>query len=324
MVCLAPFKRVEINCSGDVYFCCPAWVSNKRIGNIFDASLADIWISTEANLFRRDVLSGKYSYCDEKVCPYKLQQLKNHQANSYNADCASLPSFIAVSYDKTCNLYCRSCRKKPLKRSPNYNKIKHFQDSLIKGGILGELEYLSVAGNGDPFASKLYWSLIQALKELKKKPKLILRTNGLLFHEKNWQRLLPCIDLPLHKLDISIDAATANTYKKLRRGGNFKILFKNISFIKELHDSGKINNLCAMFVVQKDNYREIPEFIELMEKFNFTEIIFKRICNWDVFTQEEFHILDVANPQNPEYPELMRIFDLPIAKRAIVNRFNLF
>lgn len=329
MVCLAPFERVEIHHNGNVYFCCPSWVSYKSIGNIFNDSLEKIWLSQRAWAFRNSVLSGKNSYCDIKHCPpYKSRAIvKKKQLLNMVGD---FPRIFVICYDRTCNLYCRSCRNKERHFLASavdryrYSKVKSFQDSLIKSGILAKVEYLSIAGNGDPFASELYRQLIQSLQRLNRKPKLILRTNGLLFHEKNWQELLPCIDLPLYKVDISIDAAQEKTYRKLRRGGNFKELLKNLSFIKKLHDEGKINKLCAIFVVQQDNYKEIPDFIKLMEEFNFTEILFKRIANWGTFTKKDFYSIDVSNPQHPEYQELLRIFDLPIVNKENINKFNLF
>ncbi len=139
--------------------------------------------------------------------------------------------------------------------------MKAFQKALIQSGDLYHVEFLVIAGNGDPFASKIYRDLIRYLHKLRKQPKLILRTNGLLLNVKNWQMLMSEVELPLYKLEISIDAATKDTYEKLRRGAKFEILMKNLSFIKQLHDEGKIARLSAIFVVQKDNYQEIPVFI---------------------------------------------------------------
>ncbi len=110
MVCLAPFERVEIHPNGNVYFCCPSWISYRSIGNVFYDSLADIWISQKAQQFRKEILNNNCKSCNTYCMPYKKKELQDE--NSFMQKMRNFPKFIVVCYDRTCNLYCKSCREK--------------------------------------------------------------------------------------------------------------------------------------------------------------------------------------------------------------------
>lgn len=78
--------------------------------------------------------------------------------------------------------------------------------------------------------------------------------------------------------DISIDAASAGVYDRVRPPGNWDTLMNNLQFIK------KLDNLVLLgisMVVQQDNYKEMMPFIELAESLVYkkrtTFVEFKRI-----------------------------------------------
>ena len=55
LICIKPFLSLEINNEGNVYTCCPSYINEHKIGNIFKedtTSLEDIWYSKEAEKIR--------------------------------------------------------------------------------------------------------------------------------------------------------------------------------------------------------------------------------------------------------------------------------
>mgnify|MGYP001986855867 CR=1 FL=1 len=75
---------------------------------------------------------------------------------------------------------------------------------------------------------------------------------------------------------MSFDAATSETYSKVRRGGNWGILQKNMEFISSLRKEGKVRSLRIDFVMQLLNYKEAPGAVILAKNFKY-EIDFNDI-----------------------------------------------
>jgi len=50
--------------------------------------------------------------------------------------------------------------------------------------------------------------------------------------------------------------------------------------LAELHDQGKIRNFKINFVVQRDNYHEMPEFVKLGKSLGVDTVEFLRMNNF--------------------------------------------
>lgn len=159
---------------------------------------------------------------------------------------------------------------------------------------------LYLSGSADPFASKSIRKFLLNL-DLKKFPNLNhihLHTNGLLFTEEIWNRLKHLHPL-IKTVEISIDAATKETYEVIRRGGTWETLLKNLEFISTL----QLNDIRTSFVVQDTNYLEMSSFYELMMSiFNKkVDVYFNKITNWGTYTEGEFKIKQIWSETHPEF-----------------------
>ena len=67
-------------------------------------------------------------------------------------------------------------------------------------------------------------------------------------------------------------------------------------------------SVSATFVVQLDNYKEIPQFVELCSTFKIKDIQLQKMWNWGTWPQEEFDEKNIYNPQHPLYADLSKIF----------------
>ena len=87
-----------------------------------------------------------------------------------------------------------------------------------------------------------------------------LHTNGQMLNEKNSKRL---IENGLKKLNISIDAVTKETYEKLRVGGSYEKLLKNVETFLKLKKqyNAKYLRVRVSFVEQKENFHEKKVFL---------------------------------------------------------------
>jgi wyosine [tRNA(Phe)-imidazoG37] synthetase (radical SAM superfamily) len=184
--------------------------------------------------------------------------------------------------------------------------------------LLRKASTVRISGSGDPFASHHYRTLLKRINR-QEFPDLwvALHTNAQLFDEKAWEELQ--LMGKVSDVEISIDAATSATYSVVRRGGNFDRLLNNLEFIKQLRNDSAIGQLVFSFIVQQQNYQEMPAFVILAEKFGADFVDFRMILNWGTSSIEEFNRQFIGNPNHPEYAEYLEILDRPELQRDHVR-----
>ena len=71
----------------------------------------------------------------------------------------------------------------------------------------------------------------------------------------------------IHSIFISLDASFETTYNQIRRGGNFKLVKKNIAFLVTQRKKNILKKIQLDFVVQDNNFHEMPDFVKLAEAY---------------------------------------------------------
>lgn len=335
-ICLDPFLSAQIHVhdySVGTYFlhpCCPNWcnyysLNDGVIENFSMNGLMDIFNSSKAKEFRQSILDGSYKFCNKELCPYILGNRlvnKNDLVNinpGYkqiieNNEAEIELRYIHLCYDYSCNFKCPSCRKNVIMLTENnnpvlFNQYLKMQNEIIKYAHSKEFDFqIGLSGTGDPIASILGRKLLYELDK-NKNPKLslLIQTNGSLFDENFWDKMYK-----MHGnigVIVSVDAGTEKTYSKLRVNGNWNKLMHNLKFINKLNLEKLIQWVRLDFVCQQQNYMEIPLFIELARKLNFSCMI-SRINDWKTYTKEEFNNVDVFNSSHPEHNNLIKVLNI--------------
>ena len=108
-------------------------------------------------------------------------------------------------------------------------------------------------------------------------------------------------------MEISIDAATPETYKITRRGGDWDLLMRNLEFINTIDT---IEMVIFSFVVQNDNYKEILKLHDLKEKLSNkkVKIQYYKVLNWGNLTDEQYKEKAVWKKEHPNYSEFELIW----------------
>jgi hypothetical protein len=93
-----------------------------------------------------------------------------------------------------------------------------------------------MSGIGDPFGSPFSKKWLQTMKreDMPKLREIFLQTNAQLWTPQMWRKIPKNIQQLVKSTEISIDAATSETYSINRRGGSFDRLLANLSFISQL------------------------------------------------------------------------------------------
>ena len=302
--CPRPYDTVLIDKQGSCYLCeCTAWLP-QSVGNLHTQSLEDIVNSKMAAELQSSIADGSYRYCNNQQCAWLLDK-KNLPDWPENKPAVMIQN-IRLAIDNSCNLSCPSCRTKKIFEKDKFQLRKKFQlaDKIIDYVRSQPHKInLHIGSDGDPFASLIYRYFIQNIKDLPN-IRFTIQTNGLLInkmHERHFEMFRK-----LDVLNLSIDGATKETYEKLRRGGSFQQLIRNLEYVKNLKN--KLNfKFIIHCVIQKDNYKEIPLMVQLSKNYLADKIWFNRITNWNTF--KDFDEQDVCNKKNLEHVSYLQIIE---------------
>lgn len=297
LFCKLPFTRISIDDDGNVWpACCPDWVKFP-LGNIFKQSWQEIWHGEDATRLRGSMYDGSLQYCKKDWCPHvadALAGIENYHVVPLDKQpprwTGQAPVHVNLNYDQTCNLKCPSCRTDFIhNRGRELEKVQYIQQ-YVETQILPTVESIALTGVGDPFMSRVFRNFLINF-DSKKYPNIKtihFHTNGQLFDETMYNKMKGIHHLNL-STDISIDAASAEVYGKVRPPGNWNRLMKNLQFIKSLDN---LVLLGISMVVQRDNYREMMDFVKLGESLvhgkRNTFVEFKRIRHDSHLTKEQF------------------------------------
>ncbi|CUJ93236.1 hypothetical protein RUE5091_01311 [Ruegeria denitrificans] len=307
-ICDAPFREMETRVNGEVHFCCSAW-QPAPIGRLESEGRDGFWNSERAREIRRSVRDGDFSHCSRWHCPQiagRRLPVRNSDTQDKELRLEKGPERVILSHDRSCNISCPSCRTKlinlPHKETERLNTL--FEDHLLP--LVGNAKKIKVTGSGDPFGSRHFRHILGRLTDTGTPGRRIqLHTNGLLANERAWDDL--GLWDQIASVWVSIDAAQADTYSVLRRGGDFATLRKNLRFLGDLNARGEIDTLRFDFVVQASNFREMLAFVDLAQEMNANGVYFLRLRNWGHVTPQEFKTQDVCSSDHPEHSDLLAI-----------------
>ncbi|OVE76423.1 hypothetical protein BVX97_00870 [bacterium E08(2017)] len=117
-----------------------------------------------------------------------------------------------------------------------------------------------------------------------------MSSNATILNEDKAGKLL---ESGLDALVLSIDATTAETYEKIRVGGNFEKTKSNIlRFLEMRKDAGSNLLVTIQAIEMEENKHEMDEFREFWSKFD-ANLIIKPMINWDIKGVEDMKYPDV-------------------------------
>ena len=302
-VCPRPFDTILIDKNGSCYACeCTSWLP-QSIGNLQLQSLGKIINSKMHKHLQESITDRTYRYCNEHQCSYiKSNTVLHGQPERIQ--------HLRLAIDDSCNLRCPSCRKGLIfyKEGSQYKKRIRLADKI--NDWLHTYNYpiqVHIGSDGDPFASHVYRHFMEHTP-VRDNIKYSILTNGLMF--KDFHTQIPHIIENLNELGVSIDGATKETYEKLRLGGKWDSINRNLECIAELKEQHNFKFELHM-VVQKDNWQEIPAIIELGERLGIDEILFNKIQDWNTGQ----NINEMLPPDNEEYNRIRNyIQKLPLTE----------
>lgn len=332
-VCPYPFSQMDIPPYGPFIPCCYTWLTEEYYDSepreFYETTHGrhDAWNGPCAVGLRDKILQGDYSWCRREICNarlYTLEELaqyaerpEHHVPPVSPGNIAAMargehvlpdgPAYASITGDPRCNLACPSCRKEKIVKLDAYGEeLLGRLDATLKKHA-ATIQIMKLAGDGEVFFSPYLRDLLQSAGDRSRFPALRqidLITNGLLCTPEAWERLRPGTDL-IKRISVSIDAGTAEVYRTVR-GGDWDRLVKNLEWMGEMRRQGKIEDLTLRFVVRKENFRTIPDFVKLAERVGADSVDLSQFVEWRTsglsFRDEAVHL-----PSHPLHKELLEI-----------------
>jgi sulfatase maturation enzyme AslB (radical SAM superfamily) len=175
---------------------------------------------------------------------------------------------------------------------------------------------LMLSTSGELFASNMLMTFVSSISA-QDFPNVFLniQTNGLLC-QKNWHRLGALGDR-VKKITVTIDAAEAETYERLRRGGQWDQIQAAMTWLSEKKQSNGMK-LHTRIVVQKDNCTQLKDFYDMSQRFQADTVEYARIHDWGVMSSDQFRQIDVLDPAHLDYANATQQLD------QVKNLHNVF
>jgi molybdenum cofactor biosynthesis enzyme MoaA len=274
--CTVPYNTLVIDYNSNCLICsCDGWLPIP-VGQVSDFETLDqVWQSPAAKILQKDVTDKKFTWCAVDHCGIKTRDIITKKYS------------VAINIDESCNLYCPSCRREKIMHTqgPEYDRrladVKKIVCWLEK---FQHPVHITLSGNGDPLASAVIRPLIHNFVP-KPNQTFTLFTNGLLIKKQlEKSNILDHIT----RVWISVDAGSREVYENVRRGGSWSTLIENFDFLSDK----KKNHLVSLnFAVQKNNFEDLYNFVELCRKYNFKCLI-HQLDDWGTWNKEL--------PKNPD------------------------
>lgn len=300
--CVNPFQDLIVNIDGSVFLCCPPFVDNKSIGNIFYDTLENIWQGDRAKKFRDSIIDLSYRYCNRNLCgggylcdsrEYidTLQKIKK-------------PASVTLDIDGTCNLKCPMCREDYFKDFNLIEKLEPIIYSSIIPFLASDVLELKMNGRGEFFTSSICKKIAKEACSLNSKLRLVLWTNGILCNEENINEI-GGFD-KISKIRVSCHATSEKTYNKIMvsdNKNNFKTLMKNLEWLASQKIDTKVE---IVFVVSSINYKEMKDMMKFAKKIGLF-VVFWAIDDRSSYTNNHMSELDISNSHHKKHKEFLKI-----------------
>lgn len=267
-LCHAPFNNMYFNSLGEVANC---WLTFDD-PEVYDGTrtIRDIWNGKKFRKLREAIRDYNLDYrCG--TCRHYIES-GNHVnvlAKAYDNEfpLSEYPTMMEFELANTCNLECTMCNgflssairhnreKLPALKSPYGEKfieelrefIPHLKEARFNGG--------------EPFLIHNYYKIWDLIRELNPGLKTVVATNGTILNERVKQYL----ENGNFHINLSIDSLDPETYAAIRVNGNLEEVLRNFDYFKS-YCQARGNDLCIMVNPMRQNWHELPAFVEFGSK----------------------------------------------------------
>jgi len=278
--CALPFTKLIIDEFGHTTMCCH---QSKPLGNIFQQDILGIWRGHLAKQIQGSTKLGTlHNVCQQSnTCPF-ISHPKPHKIIPTHVDIA-YPTHIEICLPSS---HCNIGGENPTKQNPacimcirNHDLLKHeVMTDQICAKVKPFMPYLNeftVLGVAEPFwKDELYRVFDMVDYHLyKDQIKFTTNTNGICLTDRTLDEFFKRVSQS--EMSVSIDAATPETFMKIRRLDCYDLICKNIkSFMKKREVFGKENHVVKIYNnINLINVHEMGLMVEAAADLGVDELL---------------------------------------------------
>jgi MoaA/NifB/PqqE/SkfB family radical SAM enzyme len=170
-----------------------------------------------------------------------------------------LPSKVTIEVTSACNLRCVMCAH----GIGAVQRPKHMSEDMVQRmmPLLESGRYFELHGIGEPMLSPAFWRILGLLRERNPEAMVVFNTNMVVLTEEMLDGLAAS---SVAHINVSLDAATADTYWKIR-GADFGRVTGNVArAVASLSATCTTRpKITVNMTVMKENLAEVPMFVRL-------------------------------------------------------------
>lgn len=270
--CPVPFTTIILEPDGKVGLC-----RNKGndfpMGQLTFNSIEEIWDirnSEKAMKWRQEFLDGKVEICKREVRERKCNLDLAFNDLLPHAELAARQTSkilrLTANFNGKCNMQCPSCIIWTL---PNGNYTDENFWIPARTSLFPYIKQIDML-SGEPFIQADTYKLIDIVSEVNPECLWMFTTNM-------YWNLNATIEAKLDKINlksicVSIDSLNEEVYARLRYPGKLKVTLSNLDKLLSYRKKRQARNqdfvLSFNFLVQKDNWKELPEAFRFAKKNN--------------------------------------------------------
>lgn len=210
------------------------------------------------------------------------------------------PEEIELEVTSRCNLRCVQCSQS---WTPDENKMD-ISDEVLNNmkPALSKAKAVSLHGIGEPLLANNFWEVIDAINP---EAHISFHSNMTIMNKNIADKLT---DGRVKLIDISLDAATEETYRKIR-GANFSRVIENIKYLISVKNDNKsfLPKLRINMTLMRENIDELKDFVLLAKDLNIDTVHVWRM-------NEDWYPPKVSN----------KYFDFVYSEQTLSNHKELF
>lgn len=226
------------------------------------------------------------------------------------------PQCIEVETSTACMLKCKMCEHTYWDEPDvmmSLERFKYIVDQFPK------LRWIGMTGIGESFLNPDFLDMLRYVRS--KGTAIELFDNFFLIDENTADTL---IDIHINRFYISLDAATKETYEKIRVGSNWERVIKNLRYY--IKHKNKDTTFDFHFIVNKLNIHEMCHYVGLVKELSPNSVIwFTRVLHnypeiEDIYCEiSQAEILDVEEVAKKLNMKIRWGADVPKIKPDIKN-----
>ena len=212
---------------------------------------------------------------------------------------------VLMGISNKCNLRCTMCHfsfDRVFYRPADYMSPDEF--TRVATEVFPYAHTVVLSAGSEPTLSPHFEAILQIastwpLQELK------FLTNGILFNPGMTAAILQS---SVTQIDVSIDGACAATYEKIRRGGRFDRLVRNLERLRDMKKDLGMKTPLVQFNVtlMKSNLAELSEFVDLAEQCGVARMGCRHLMPYEGLDMAGESLFDIQAEANEGFQKFIK------------------